>query len=121
MQRRFGTAALALAGTALLATACYAHARAIPVGPIQLPAPNQVAQSEAVVIGKVESIADKTVKAKNYQPGQSNDLEYHVATVKIQDGLLGTKGLTHVQVAYVDQPELGWPRGRFGFQVNLTK
>src|SRR5438132_11068332 len=114
MQRRFGTAALALAGTALLATACYAHARAIPVGPIQLPAPNQVAQSDAVVIGKAESIAAKTVKAKNYQPGQTNDLEYHVATVKLKDGLLETKGVAHVPVAYVDQPNLSGPRARFG-------
>jgi len=74
-----------------------------------------------VVIGKVESIADKTVKAKNYQPGATDEVEYQVATVKIDDGVLGAKGLTHVQVAWTQNgPIRPGPRGG-NFQVSLTK
>jgi hypothetical protein len=120
MLRRFGPGALALAGIALLATTSYAL-RAVPVGPPPPIVPQQGAvQADAVVIGKVESIGDKIVKAKNHQPGQTNEVEYTVATVKIQDGLLGAKGLTHVQVAWTQNGPVN-PRFGRGFQVSLTK
>ncbi len=119
MPRRFGLGALALGSVLVITAACYAL-RAIPVGPIQLPAPQQVARADAVVIGKVESIADKTVKAKSHIPGQDNEVEYQVATVKVQDGFLGAKGLTDVQIAWVPGAPNVNPRFR-GRQVSLTK
>jgi hypothetical protein len=123
MQRRFGACALVLAITAFSATAVYAF-RINPRPITQLPAPEQVAKSDAVVLGKVSSIADKTVKAKGIVPGQDGKVEYHVATVKVGDGFLGAKGLTDVQVAWVSNGNA--PGGPRGFppvipQVNLTK
>jgi hypothetical protein len=92
--------------------------------PTQLPAPEQVGKSDAVVLGTVNSIADKTVKAKPVMPGQNGKVEYHVATVKVQDGFLAAKGLTDVQVAWVGNGNApGGPRGFPGVvpQVSLTK
>jgi hypothetical protein len=123
MQSRL-VGALALGGIVVCAAAGYAL-RAVPVAPpTQLPALGQVAMSDAVVLGKVESISDKTVKAKSHIPGQNGDMEYNVATVKIADGFMDAKGLTHVQVAWINNgnvpidPRRG-PRG--GFQVSLSK
>jgi hypothetical protein len=119
MRRQISPGALALGSVLVLTATCYAL-RAIPVGPIQLPAPQQVARADAVVLGKVESIADKTVKAKSHIPGQNTEVEYQVATVKVQDGFLGAKGLTDVQIAWVPGAPNVNPRFR-GRQVNLTK
>jgi hypothetical protein len=88
------------------------------------PAPNQVAQSDAVVLGKVESIAEKTVTAKKFLPGQTGDAEYQLATVKVQEGLLAAKGLTHVEVAWVPTTKVIDPHDRkppFSLQPNVTK
>jgi hypothetical protein len=79
-----------------------------------------------VVLGTVSSIADKTVKAKPIMPlpGQNGKVEYHVATVKVQEGFLDGKGLTDVQVAWVGNGNApGGPRGFPGLmpQVSLTK
>jgi hypothetical protein len=65
----------------------------------------RVATADAIVVGKVESIEDKTVKAKPIYGG--DDVEYQVAALKIGDGVSGVKGLTHVKVAFqvpVNQP-----------------
>jgi hypothetical protein len=105
--------ALAVAGLMFASANCFAL-RALPIR-VQPQASRQVATSEVVVIGKVESLQDKTVKAKHYQSGVTEDLEYQVATVKIEDGLLGVKGLTHIQVAY---PVVGAPGGGVGGGVD---
>jgi len=121
MQRRFVACALVPAIIALSSPAAHAFRIAVPT---QLPAPEQVAKSDAVVLGSVSSIADKTVKAKAIMPGQNGKVEYHVATVKVQEGFLGAKGLTDVQVAWV--PPAIAPGGGRGFPplippVSLTK
>jgi hypothetical protein len=73
---------------------------------IRMPSvPERVAAADAIVVGKVESIEDKTVKAKPIYGG--DEIEYQVAVVKIGDGVSGVKGLTHVKVAFqvpVNQP-----------------
>ena len=58
----------------------------------------RVATSDAVVVGKVTAIAEKTVKAERW-PGQL--AEFRVATVKIDQPLYGIKGLTHIKVGFV--------------------
>jgi hypothetical protein len=69
-----------------------------------VPLPERVATADAVVIGKVTAIEDKTVSAES-APGAKDKVEYQIAVVKIENGLLGTKGLTHVKIGTVKPPE----------------
>jgi hypothetical protein len=68
---------------------------AAPPPPVQ-----RAAAAQTVVIGKVVSIEDKTVAAKR-SPNDPDKVEYKVAVVKIDDAVLGVKGLTHVRVGFV--------------------
>ena len=58
----------------------------------------RVATADAVVVGKVTGIDEKTITAERF-PGQK--AEFRIATVKIEDGILGTRGLTHLKVGFV--------------------
>jgi hypothetical protein len=60
-------------------------------------AAERVAKADAVVLGKVESIEDKTVKA---QSPFGAEVEYAIAVVKVAKGISGVEGLTHVKVAF---------------------
>jgi hypothetical protein len=64
------------------------------------PPAQRAAAAQMVVIGKVVSIEDKTVTAKRY-PGDADKGEYKIAVVKIDDAVLGAKGLTHVRVGFI--------------------
>jgi len=68
---------------------------AAPPPPLQ-----RAAVAQTVVIGKVISIEDKTVTAKRY-PGDTEKGEYQVAVVKIDDAIIGAKGLTHIRVGLI--------------------
>ena len=68
-----------------------------------IPLPERVATADAIVAGKVTSIEDKTVSAAP-APG-ANKVEYQIAVVKVSDGILGTKGLTHIKIGTVKPPE----------------
>jgi hypothetical protein len=59
----------------------------------------RVAPADAVVVGKVESIEEKTVTALPPTGGDTK-FEYYVAVVKIEDPVLNAKGLTHVKAAF---------------------
>jgi hypothetical protein len=86
-------------GAALLIIAAPAHAAVILPQPVAL----RVAQSSTVVVGKVESIEEKTVSAKRY----ANDTEkgeFQIAVIKVSDPILGAKGLTHVRVGFLPPP-----------------
>lgn len=77
----------ALAGLMVLHSTSFARRAAPP------PITDRVARADCVVIGKVTAIEDKTVKS----PALG---EMGVAIVKIDNGLLGAKGLTHVKVGF---------------------
>src|SRR5262249_57636836 len=84
--------------SALAAPLLCARARADMAAP---PPPAQcAAMAQTVVIGKVVSIEDKTVAAKRY-PSDTDKGEYKIAVVKIDDAVLGAKGLTHVRVGFI--------------------
>jgi len=68
---------------------------AAPPPPVQ-----RAAAAQTVVIGKVVSIEEKTVTAKRF-PNDPDKAEYKVAVVKIDDAVLGAKGLTHVRVGFI--------------------
>jgi hypothetical protein len=90
----------ALAALLFLATAAVAYpvSFAIRFSPL----PERVATADAVVVGKVTGIEDKTVSAEP-SPGATK-VEYEVAVVKVEDALLGGKGLTHIKVGMVKPP-----------------
>jgi len=96
-----------IAALAIVCTlSCVAVGKARVIAP--QPIATRVAKSDIVLIGKVTDIEKDPVKTKE-------GAEYHIASVKIEDGLLGTKGLTHVKVGFLP----GGGRGRApGLQAN---
>src|SRR6516164_1077359 len=103
MRRTLLVAVAAVAGLSLLPTTSFAQgatSRAIRFSPL----PERVATADAVVIGKVTAIEDKTVSAEPF-PGAKEKAEFQVAVVKIETGVLGTKKLTHIKVGTIKPPE----------------
>jgi len=96
---------VALACLVALGTAGQAFALRIAPSPI----PQRVATTDVVVVGKVTKVEDKTVEATAF-PGQTDKMQYKIAVVKIEDGIAGAKGLTHVRVGMIQQP-MGGPGG----------
>lgn len=107
-----------LVGLALLAVAVPASAKAmaIRVGPV----PERVAMADVVIVGKVAAIQSKTVAATQF-PGAKDKVEYTVASVKIEDALLGAKGLTHIKVGYIVPKPLTPPAGRGPIRPTLRR
>ena len=87
-----------LAGLAFLLLVMPAPAGVIPAG--ALPIPNRVAAADAVVVGKVTAIEEKTVLVKE----GNRMVEYKIAVVTVGDGLLGTKGAKTVRLGFVPIP-----------------
>jgi hypothetical protein len=85
-----------LTGLALLAAAL--PAPAMMVRPASRP--QSVAAADAVIVGKVVAIESKTVSATP-APAAKDKVEYTIASVKIEDALLGAKGLTHIKVGFI--------------------
>jgi hypothetical protein len=85
-----------LACLGLLVGATYSYALRI-AGPIFIPIPQRVMQADTIVVGKVTGVEEKTVKAVRFQ-GDAEKGEYRVFTVKIEQNLMGGKGLTHIKV-----------------------
>ncbi len=78
----------------------------------------RVAQADCVVIGTVTSIEDKPVQAIPY-PGVKDKVAFQIAVIKIDEALLGVKGLTTLRVGIPPQgPRIG--RGGLG-SVQLAK
>jgi hypothetical protein len=99
MKRILPAAVVAASVLSLLASGSYARAVAIRIVPV----PERVALAQAVVVGKVTSIEEKTVSAESF-PGAKDKVEYQIAVVKVADGLFGTKGLTHIKVGFIKPP-----------------
>lgn len=86
-----------LLGLLMLAvSAAITPAKALVVAPS--PLPDRVANASIIVVGKVTAVEEKTVSARP-APG-ANPIEYQVAVVKIDEALLGAKGLTHIRVGF---------------------
>ncbi len=58
--------------------------------------------ADAVVVGTVTAIEEKPVEAK--MPGGGAAVQYSVAVVKIDTGLIGVAGVTHLKVGFVPAP-----------------
>lgn len=85
----------AAAGSVLAALALLVRAGTLPAD--ALPLPNRLASADAVVVGKVTAIADKTETV--------NKVTYRIAEVTISDGLAAPKGLTSVRLGFVPTPQ----------------
>src|ERR1043166_9204241 len=95
-----GLAALSLLSLAVPA----ASGKMIAPPPISL----RVANADVVIVGKVTAIEDRTVRAPRW-PGDKEGGEFHVAVVKVEEALVGAKGLTHLKVCFL--PSGPRPRG----------
>jgi hypothetical protein len=80
--------------TVLALTAATVQATMIMAQPVPL----RVASADLIVVGKVTGFADKTVPAERFKGDKA---VYQIAKVKVEEVLLGKKGLKEVKVAYV--------------------
>lgn len=82
----------------------------------------QVFKADLVVIGKVVSLEADLVEAVPYP--NNPKIGHQVGSIKIADGLLGAKGLTHARVGFiprlVDPNAERFKRGYRGVDHNLT-
>ncbi|HVS40015.1 MAG TPA: hypothetical protein VMS17_30935 [Gemmataceae bacterium] len=91
--------AAALAGLACLtATAGQAFGLVIFLAPT--PIPQRVAQSDAVVVGKVTGFGDKLISAANPNGGEAK-VDYQIAIVQVGDALQGAKDAKEVKVGFI--------------------
>jgi hypothetical protein len=110
VEKRFSLALLL--AIAFVAFPLTTHAKiAVP----QTPHPAiRVGTAECIIVGKVTSIEDKSVDALPF-PGATEKAPYTVAVVKVDDAILGAKGLTHVRVGF--RPPQGERFRPFTFQL----
>jgi hypothetical protein len=88
---------LCAAVLALLFAASSAHALIAAPDPL----PMRLAVSKyTIVVGKVTALEEKPRLAKQFQ-GQIDKVEWTIAEIKVEDSLLGAKGLTHARVGFV--------------------
>jgi hypothetical protein len=83
----------------LVCLALTALAPTLDAGPLAPPPPltRRIVQADAVLVGKVVSFEERTIKGEG-QSGDRVKRDYRIAVVKIEETLLGAKGLTHVKV-----------------------
>jgi hypothetical protein len=88
---------------ALLATAILALLPAVAVGDIAGPDPIAIrlSRTPTALVGTVVSVEEKPVEALAY-PGATEKVPFRVAVVKVEKGLLGTAGATHVRVGFLE-------------------
>jgi hypothetical protein len=68
-----------------------------------LPLPNRVASADAVVVGKVTAIEDKSVMVAAF-PGARNKTEFRIAVVTVSDALMVPKKGTKIRLGFVPIP-----------------
>ena len=66
-------------------------------GPIIQPIPQRVMNANTIVSGKVTGVEEKTTKAARFK-GDTQPGEYRIFTVKVDSGIKGGNGLTHIKV-----------------------
>jgi hypothetical protein len=85
---------------------------ATPAVALRIMIPQSITQRigwyDAAVDGKVTAIEAKTVKTERFVNDKEGG-EYIVAVVKINNGYIGTKGLTHIKVAFPPAPPVPAP------------
>lgn len=103
MKRWFATP-LAMTAAVLLASPLAAKALVVRVPSL----PEQVVQSDAIIVGKVQALEEKPVEAKLFV-GAPQKVPFTVANVHIDEVLLGLKSVTHIRVGFIPQPAAADP------------
>jgi len=98
MKQSLWTGVAGLSVLAVMAAPVFARAMMIAPAPI----PQRVAQSDAVVIGKVTGFGDKLVNAKAIFGDAKVD--YQIAIVRVEDAFLGAKDAKEIKVGFVPPP-----------------
>jgi hypothetical protein len=101
-------------GLVVLALAAPASAKPLPPPP---GLPQRLAWADRVIVGTVESIEEKPVKAPRGR-GDKEEVEFQVAVIKIDDAIAGAKGLTHIRVGFIPPESGAYRRGPY---QSLTK
>src|SRR5213595_529453 len=63
--------------------------------PAKIPLPACVEAADIIAVGKITTIEEKAVLAPPFR-GATVKVEYRIAVLKIEEGLKGANGLTHV-------------------------
>src|SRR5262245_4765700 len=92
MRRWFAVAAVAAGCLMLTQTVHALVARPFPLA-------QKVAVSDAVVVGRVVAVEERVVEVA--QAPNATKTAYTIANIKINDGLVGTKGLTNIRVGFI--------------------
>src|SRR5262245_55292371 len=92
MRRWFAVAAITVGCFAVTHTAHALVARPFPLS-------QKVAISDAVIVGRVVALEEKALEVA--QAPNAPKAAYTVANIKIDDGLIGTKGLTNIRVGFI--------------------
>ena len=71
--------------------------------PANLQTAQKVAQSDAIVAGKVTTLEKETVELPQFA-GDKNKAAFTVAVIKVETALAGVKNVTHIKVAFLAQP-----------------
>jgi hypothetical protein len=87
-----------IALAALVVCISPAPGRAMMIAPP--PVANRVALADCIVVGKVTSLENKNVAARQF-PGGNDKVTYRIAVINIKDRLAGAKGLTAVRVGFI--------------------
>jgi hypothetical protein len=104
---------LTLAAAGLFGLASPADARALMIAPVQQPG-QLASQADVVIVGKVVEIEKDTVEATPFKGAPKEQKQaYKIAIVKLEDSIIGGKGLTQFRVGFPDGAAAG-PAGEPG-------
>ena len=106
LRSRFGAA---LVASALFGFAAGAEARALMIA--ATPKPGALAaQADIVVIGKVVEVEKDTVEATAFKGAPKGEkTSYKIAVIKIEEAIIGGKGLTQFRVGFPEGAAAGGP------------
>lgn len=92
---------VALAGALLFGFAAPAEARALAIAPGAVKPGLKASQADVVVLGKVVEVEKDPVEATPYKGAPKDQkVSYKVAVVKVEEALIGGKGLTQFRVGF---------------------
>jgi hypothetical protein len=116
MRRVFFIGCAILAGALVIGMAQTGSANSYP-GKMAIPV--CVELSDCIVLGRVTAIEEKPVSVPPF-PGSPQKIEYRIAVVKIDEGLVGAKGLTQVRIAFQPPaPPPAPPKNQPGLPVQV--
>jgi len=100
MLRSITLVAVASAATLWLGSIAPAKARMVALPNV----PARAVQAPVIVVGKITGLEKDFVTAEQF-PNSKQDTAYQIATLKVEDGLRGANGVTHIRLGFVPTPK----------------